>query len=88
MECKRFNGILQKYNNNQISHKETETVVKLDSISSLFYKQLFCTKVLFTAFLNLRVCCVCNFLANGNQKKAARKMLMKLTIGLSNIDEC
>ena len=48
-------------------------------ISSTFYKQIFCAKVLCPAFLYLYLVFV--FLAIGNWHKAARKMLVKLTEG-------
>ncbi len=53
------------------------------SISSTFYKPLFCTKVLCSAFLLLWFCFVILWHTNIG-KKAAFKMLMKLTIGVAS----
>ena len=51
------------------------------SISSTFYAQLFCTKVLCAAFLHLRFGFVI-FCQKNISAKAARKMLMKLVTGI------
>ena len=60
--------------------KEMKNERKKVSISPTFYEQLFCTKVLNTAFLCLQLGFVI-FWPKKISAKAARKMLVKLTQG-------
>jgi len=73
--------------NNQIGTEcITCTLTHCVSSSPTFYKQLFCTKVFYTAFLYLPICTII-FRQKNNGAKTPHKMLVEFTTGviLNNI---